>query len=144
MEKACIHSLIHSVFAEKTDKTLLQLIRYTFVGGLAFIVDFGTLYLLTNYLQIYYLISALIAFLLGLAINYLLSIKWVFDKRNVQNRKLEFILFMIIGVVGLGLNELFLWFLTDILLLYYLISKIVTSIIVYLWNFFARKFILFK
>jgi putative flippase GtrA len=135
---------IRSIFIGETNSTLLQLFRYTFVGGLAFIVDFGTLYLLTEYFKIYYLVSAGIAFIFGLTINYFLSVKWVFNSRAMENRLLEFLLFALIGLIGLGLNELFLWILTDILLIYYLLSKIITTVIVYFWNFFARKFLLFK
>jgi putative flippase GtrA len=131
-------------FKGKTNSTLLQLFRYTFVGGFAFIVDFGTLYILTEHFNIHYLASAGIAFIFGLTINYFLSVKWVFNNRAMGNRLLEFLLFTLIGLVGLGLNELFLWILTDILLIYYLISKIITTVIVYLWNFFARKIILFN
>lgn len=135
---------IQYIFKGKTNSTLLQLFRYTFVGGFAFIVDFGTLYILTEYFNIHYLVSAGIAFIFGLIINYFLSVKWVFNNRTMENRLLEFFLFTLIGIVGLGLNELFLWILTDILLIYYLLSKIITAIIVYLWNFFARKIILFN
>jgi|ERR1035437_6358962 putative flippase GtrA len=134
----------NSVFKGKTDNTLLQLFRYTFVGGFAFLVDFGTLFILTEYFYIHYLISAGIAFILGLVINYILSVKWVFNSRALENRWLEFLLFSLIGLVGLGLNELFLWILTDILLIYYLLSKIITTFIVYFWNFFARKVMLFN
>jgi putative flippase GtrA len=135
---------VQSIFIGETNSTLLQLFRYTFVGGVAFIADFGTLYILTEYFKIHYLISAGIAFILGLLINYFLSVKWVFNSRAMKNRMLEFLLFTLIGLIGLGLNELFLWILTDILLIYYLLSKIITTIIVYFWNFFARKFLLFK
>lgn len=138
------YSIIRSVIKEKTDNTFIQLIRYTFVGGLAFIIDFGTLFILTEYLNIHYLISAGIAFIFGLTINYLISTKWVFSKRAYKNRNLEFLLFAFIGLAGLGLNELFMWFFTDLLLIYYLVSKIITTLIVYLWNFFARKLILFN
>jgi putative flippase GtrA len=133
-----------SVFKGKTNNTLLQLIRYSFVGGFAFLVDFGTLAFLTEYFHIHYLVSAGIAFILGLIINYYLSVKWVFNTRAMENRWLEFLLFSLIGLVGLGLNELFLWILTDILFIYYLLSKIITTFIVYFWNFFARKVILFN
>ena len=135
---------IHLFFKEDTDNTFVQLIRYTFVGGFAFIIDFFSLYVLTEYLKIPYLLSAGFSFILGLISNYLLSIKWVFSNRQMQNRSLEFLLFALIGLVGLGLNELFLWICTELLLIYYLISKIITSLIVYFWNFFARKIILFN
>lgn len=133
-----------ALFTGKTDSTLIQLFRYTFVGGFAFLIDFGSLFLMTEYLNVHYLISAGIAFILGLITNYFLSIRWVFDSRKMNSKSLEFFLFTVIGLVGLGLNELFLWIFTELLLIYYLISKIITAILVYLWNFFARKYLLFK
>ena len=126
------------------NSTFIQFFRYTFVGGVAFIVDFGTLALLTEVFKMHYLLSAGIAFILGLTVNYILSISWVFNSRTVDNRLLEFVYFSVIGLIGLGLNELFLWILTDLFAIYYLLSKIITTIIVYFWNFFARKFILFN
>ncbi len=129
---------------DQTDRTKIQLFRYIFVGGIAFAVDFISLFVLTNYLGIYYLISAAIAFILGLFLNYFLSVKWVFKRRSVENRTFEFGIFAFIGIVGLGLNEVFIWFFTQDLQIYYLISKILASIIILFWNFFARKFILFR
>jgi len=137
-------SKIRSVFKGKTNNTLLQLFRYTFVGGFAFLVDFGTLFFLTEFFHIHYLVSAGIAFIFGLTINYFLSVLWVFSSRTMESRLLEFFLFALIGLIGLGLTELFLWILTDILLIYYLLSKIITTIVVYFWNFFVRKLILFN
>lgn len=138
------HAKIQSVFKGKTNNTLLQLLRYTFVGGFAFLVDFGTLFFLTEFFHIHYLVSAGIAFIFGLTINYFLSVLWVFSCRTMESRLLEFFLFALIGLVGLGLTELFLWILTDILLIYYLLSKIITTIVVYFWNFLARKLMLFN
>ena len=133
-----------ALFTEKTESTVVQLFRYTFVGGLAFIVDFGSLFILTEYLNLFYLISAGIAFILGLITNYALSVNWVFSNRTLDSKGMEFFLFTVIGLIGLGLNELLLWTLTDLLSIYYLFSKIITAIIIYLWNFFARKYLLFN
>lgn len=138
-----LQSLTISLFKGKTDATLIQLFRYTFVGGLAFLVDFGTLTLLTELAGVHYLVSAGWAFLLGLVTNYLLSIAWVFTNRRLGSRWLEFSIFGVIGLVGLGLNELIMWLLTEGLGLHYLGSKLVSTGFVYLWNFFARKYALF-
>lgn len=132
------------LLTKSTDKTGIQFFRYIFVGGVAFLVDFGSLYVLTDYVGIFYLISAAIAFILGLVINYLLSVNWVFNRRTLDNKTAEFSIFAIIGIVGLGLNELFIWFFTAELALFYLISKILAAIIILFWNFFARKLTLFK
>ena len=135
---------VHKILTSKTDKTGIQFFRYLFVGGAAFLVDLASLYILTDFFGIYYLISAAIAFLLGLVTNYILSISWVFNRRSLDNKTVEFSVFAIIGIIGLGLNELFIWLFTAELGIYYLLSKILAAIIILFWNFFARKITLFK
>lgn len=136
--------LINKIFLQPTNNSLIQLFRYCFVGGFAFIVDAGGLFVLTEYAGIYYLLSATISFILGLVVNYLLSTAWIFKKSKLSNLWTEFLIYSVIGVVGLGLNTLFLWLFTDCLHIYYMLSKIITAALVMLWNFFARKIILFK
>jgi len=134
---------MRNFFFNKSDKTSVQLFKYFFVGGIAYTVDFGSLFILTDLVKVHYLISAAIAFTLGLITNYSLSIVWVFSKRTLSNRRLEFIVFSIIGLVGLGLNEVIIWFFTEWIHFHYLISKIFSTVVVFFWNFFARKKILF-
>nr|WP_239058232.1 GtrA family protein [Bacteroides sp. 214] len=122
----------------------MQLVRYTFVGGFAFIIDFSLLWFFTEICHLHYLISATLSFLAGLITNFILSTKWVFNNSKVANKKLEFLLFGLIGAVGLGLNDLFMWLLTEYGNAHYLVSKIGVVFVVYLWNFFARKYLLYK
>lgn len=138
------YSKIKDLFKGETNNTSLQLFRYIFVGGSAFLVDFSIFFILTKYFHIHYLLSAGIGFIFGLMVNYILSIKWIFYNRAVEKRLLEFLFFALIGIIGLGLNELFIWIFTDLLLIYFLLSKLITAFIVYFWNFFARKFLLFN
>lgn len=133
-----------NLLLKKSDNTLVQLLRYTIVGGIAFLFDFGTLILLTEYLNVYYLISAAFAFMVGLTINYTLSIAWVFEKRTVKSKNLEFFIFLLIGAIGLGLNEFLIWLFTEILKFHYLFSKILSTTLVFFWNFVSRKIALFK
>jgi putative flippase GtrA len=57
---------------------------------------------------------------------------------------MEFLIFAVIGLVGLGLNEGIIWSFTDLAHFHYLISKIISAIVIFSWNFFARKRILFN
>lgn len=139
-----VDSKIRSFLFKKSDKTSVQLFKYFFVGGIAYTVDFGSLFILTDIFKVHYLISAAIAFTLGLITNYTLSIFWVFSKRTVANKRLEFVIFSIIGVIGLGLNEVIIWFFTETIHFHYLISKVFSTVVVFFWNFFARKKILFS
>jgi len=135
---------LKKIFLQTTNNTFLQLFRYVFVGGVAFIVDFGFLYVLTEYAHLHYLLSATLSFILGLVTNYSISKIWVFSENTIKKRWLEFVVFSLIGVVGLGFNNLFLWIFTDYCSIHYMLSKVLATIIVFFWNFLSRKFILFK
>jgi putative flippase GtrA len=122
----------------------IQLARYLVVGGVAFLADFAALAILTELLHVHYLLSAAIAFGLGMAVNYALSVRYVFKVRTVTNVRVEFLLFTVIGLVGLAMNELVLWIVTHSLHLYYLHSKLIATALVLGWNFSARKILLFS
>lgn len=139
-----VKETLNTLLKQQSERTIIQLFRYFFVGGAAFLVDFGSLFVLTDFFGVYYLISAAIAFILGLIVNYGLSISWVFNNRKLENSTLEFGVFSLIGIIGLGLNEIFIWFFTAEIGFYYLISKMISAVIVLFWNFFARKFVLFR
>jgi putative flippase GtrA len=55
----------------------------------------------------------------------------------------QFGVFALVGLVGLGLNELIMWALTDGAGLHYMLSKVGATVVIYLWNFFIRKMLLF-
>ena len=136
--------MLKKIFKDKSHNTLIQFFRYAIVGGIATGVDFGTYVLFTDVFSVYYLISNVIAFCTGLVTNYFLSVIWVFPVKLMKNKFLEFLVYGSIGAVGLGLNTLFLWFFTDILFIDDKISKIIAIALVVLWNFFARKYVLFR
>ena len=127
----------------KSQSTFFQLIRYGFVGGVAFVADYISLYAFTEYMGIPYLVSAAIAFIIGLTVNYVLSNLIVFTTHRLQNKWLEFAIFAIIGIIGLGLNEIIMYCASDIIGLHYMISKLISTALVFFWNFFARKLALF-
>ena len=139
-----ITDLFHKLFYCTTDKLLIQFVRYFFVGGFAFVVDFGLLYILTEYAGLHYLLSATLSFIAGLLVNYIISCLWVFNGSKFKNRLVEFLFFAAIGVVGLALNDTLIWLFTDCIGTHYMFSKIVAAAMVYLWNFFARKYLVFR
>jgi putative flippase GtrA len=121
-----------------------QFVRYVGVGGVAFAVDFSSLYVLTSLVGLHYLLSATIAFLLGLITNYLLCLLWVFDYRRLANRLHEFIVFGGIGIAGLFINNIMLYCLTEFIGTHYLISKLIAAGWILVFNFSLRRWMLFS
>ncbi len=123
---------------------LHEFIRYVAASAIALLIDTGSLFLMTSIFEVPYLISGAIAFTLGLAMVYVLSVVWVFENRVVRSRLAEFAAFALIGIIGLAMNEAILWLLTSAFGFYYLVSKIGSVAVVFTWNFFARKHLLFR
>ena len=119
-------------------KIIKQFIKYFGVGLLAAVVNITSLYILSSIFLINYLLANIISFILGLIINYLLSKKYVFKDKSL-NKILEFIIYGVIGVIGLGIDTLCLWLFTEKVNFYYMISKIISTGITFIWNFLARK-----
>ena len=131
--------LTNKLFVEKTDNILLQFFRFIFVGGTAILIDFFIYLSLVHFLNVNYLIAAAIAFFISVLANYYLSTSWVFNQSQIENRAVEFNLFLAISFVGLIFTEILLYIFTDMCSINYLWSKIFASILVLFWNFSARR-----
>lgn len=122
-----------------TENSLLQFGRYILVGGSAFIVDFGS-YCLLGLLGVHYLVAGVVSFIAGFAFNFSVSRLLIFkatvtEKANAK----ELLAVLLISLIGLILTEALLLVGTEIILMDYRASKIIASIIVLFWNYFARR-----
>ena len=120
------------------NKLLNQILKFGFVGGTAFVIDYVLLYFCTEFLHIHYLISSIISFTVSVIFNYILSIKWVFDVKKKQDVK-DFVIFIILSVIGLGINSLIMYVMVEKFGVYYMLSKIVSTAVVMVYNFITRK-----
>ena len=127
-----------------------ELFRYVVVGGIAFLVDAGILHLIKiSFSDWQYTLYVAVAagFIAGLIVNFTLSLLFVFKnaKEKTENKKVQtFIIFAIIGLIGLGLTELGMHIGAIMLGFHHLIVKVIVAGIVMLWNYFARKFLIFS
>lgn len=127
---------------KKISKLINQILRFGVVGGIAFVIDYSILYILTEFIGIASLISAAIAFSISVIFNYIASIKWVFDVNKKQTKK-DVIIFLGLSIIGLGINELIIYVGNNIGI-YYMISKLFSTFIVMVYNFITRKLFIEK
>lgn len=123
-------------------KLVNQLIKFGFVGGVAFLIDYSVLFICTEYFGIYYFISSVISFSVSVIFNYIASVLWVFDVDKKKSQIKNFIIFIVLSLVGLGINQLIMYFGVEKLKIYYMMTKIVATAIVMVFNFITRKLFL--
>lgn len=126
-----------------TNSGFNQLLKYGVVAVFAQLLDISTLYIMTSIVGVHYLIAGICGFSLSLILNYYLCKKWVFGVQGgITNTKA--LTFVGIALVGLALTTALLWLFTDVFGYYYLQSKVFAILIVFWWNFLARRQLIFN
>ena len=123
-------------------KLLAQFMKFGIVGVMAFVIDYGFMIFLTEVFGVPYLISTTVSFIVSVIFNYFASMRFVFKRKDDMSRKREFIIFVVLSVIGRVINDVFMWLMVDFLYIDYRISKIVVTFIVAVWNFVTRKIFL--
>ena len=139
------------------NRNLWEFLRYVIVGGISAVVDMAV-----NYCVLYFLLQATkddplpvalsvtAGFLVGLAVNYLLSSFFVFtsEEQQKQGKNLKaFLLYVLVGVIGYGLTVVLTLIGTRIIGedgIWYLLMTCVVKGLVLIWNYLGRKILVYK
>ena len=117
-----------------------QFLKFSIVGVIAFVIDFGLMVALTELAGLPPVVSAGVSYCVSTVFNYVASMRYVFAHREGLSRTREFIIFVTLSVIGLGLNEAIMWLggrlVGDE---WYMLTKVVATALVMFWNFFSRK-----
>ena len=123
-------------------KLMEQILRFGIVGVIAFVIDYAVLLLLTEVAEFHYLVSSAVAFLVSVIFNYILSITFVFETDKGKSKGTQFSLFAAMSAGGLGINQLMMWLLSDVMFIPYQLSKFFATAVVMVYNFVTRKLFL--
>lgn len=98
-------------------KLLKQILKFGVVGGLSFVIDFVIYTIVIKLIpgQYTYILAGVCGFTISLIFNYLASMAFVFERKENASRKQEFIIFLVLSLIGLVLNTILLWLYVDIL-----------------------------
>lgn len=116
-----------------------QFLRFTATGVTCFAIDFGLMVLLKECFAVHYLMASGISFCVATAVNYCISVKWVYFTKSKKMQPIAFTIFLILSAIGLFINQILMWLIVDKAGLNYMFSKLVSGIIVSFYNFFTRK-----
>lgn len=134
--------IFHIKVKKQTENLFVQIFKFIIVGGVATVIDFLSIFIFKEFLHIPVIISNTLSFIIATVYNYIASVRWVFDVDENKDKKKTFVTFIVFSVIGLILNDLIMWFTTDMFQIYYLIGKIIATCFVMIFNFITRKIFL--
>jgi len=118
---------------------VLQFFKFAFVGLIGTVVNIFILYILTEYFNIFYIISAFCAFLVAVTTNFIFDKIWTFNEKIYERIAKEYSTFFVVSLSALSVNIFFLWIFTEFLGIYYIISQIMAIGISLMINFIGNK-----
>ena len=136
---------------ERLTALAAEFLRYVLVGGIAFVADWGTLVIFREYLlnggsSWELALCTALGFVTGLVVNYVLSVLFVFrkaDNKSSGKSAGAFVVFALVGIVGLGLTELVMYIGVYLLKWNYKLTKVLVAGAVLVWNYLGRKILVF-
>jgi putative flippase GtrA len=127
-----------------TKELITKFFKFCVVGVIGTAVDFGVTALCKEILKIQKYVSNGIGFTLAATGNYLLNRNWTFvENKSHDYIAFEYVKFMIISIIGLGINTLILFLVSKKLKRGFYFSKVVATAVTMIWNFFANLLITF-
>ncbi len=126
----------------KLGKLIAQIVKFGIVGFIAFCIDYGIFLVLTYLFGVNYLAAAAISFLVSTIFNYTASMRYVFQGKETQTAMQQFTIFFVLSVIGLVLNQIFLWACVDICAIAEWAGKLIATALVMVYNFITRKIFL--
>jgi len=116
---------------------LFKFIKFAFVGTTGLIIDFGTTYLLKEKVKINKFIANAVGFSLAASSNYIWNRLWTFHSHNPEIF-FEYSSFIIVSLIGLGINTTVLWLLTRKSKRNFYLAKVIATFVTVIWNFSAN------
>jgi putative flippase GtrA len=121
-----------------------QFIKFSIIGVLNTIINLAVLYVCTDIFGIYYLISAIIAFMAAVTNSFVLNKTWTFNEKINQNAYSKYAKFFIISIIALAVNLVILYVLVEFFSIHYIIAQLIGIISNLIINFFGNKLWTFK
>jgi len=145
IQKNYKNNLIKQMLTFVIDKKK-ELILYLVFGVLTTVVNFVVYYVLTNPLNVYYLLSNLIAWVAAVLFAYFTNRVWVFDCKTstVKQMITQASLFFSARITSLLVDMGLMYALVSLLLIDDLISKVIVGVTVVIINYVLSKLIIFK
>jgi putative flippase GtrA len=113
------------------------------VGGIAAVVDISIFTIFAKLLGYNYIFIGAVSFTVATFVNYLLSIRFVFESCIRYSKRSEVVLVYVVSAVGLLMNLVVLYLCIGIFHVEKIVSKVIATGIVFFWNYFVRKYYVF-
>ena len=120
-----------------------QLLRFFISGGMAFFANIGVMYVLTDRLAVWYLVSSIFAFIGSFVVSFSMQKYWTFKNREADRMSQQLRMSLVLAVANLGINTVLMYLFVDYVHLHYLAAVVCSAGLIAIETYFIYKYIIF-
>ena len=139
-----ILSILKIKVSKEKRELLIQVVNFLIVGGIATIIDWLLYYVFYNYIKLSPLLANIISYTISTLYSYIVSVKYVFNVNKDNSKKKNFIIFVLLSIIGLLLSEGLIYLMVNIFNIHKMLAKVISTVIVMFFNFVSKKYFLEK
>ncbi len=121
-----------------------KIARYLIAGGTAAFTDLALLYIFTDFVHIWYVISVVLAFIIAFGVSFGLQKFWTFRDNSMDKIHKQGFIYLFVAVVSLIVNTYAVYLLVSMLHIHYIISQIIVSAAIAVVNYFVYNKLIFR
>ena len=119
------------------------LLKFSLIGIIGVVINFLITFLLKEYLKVNKYVSNSFGYLIAISFNFLANKFFTFKSDNSEIYD-EVIKFIIVTSIGILINHIVVYLLTEKKNMNFYFSKIAAVIVVFIWNFTLHSIFTFK
>lgn len=120
-----------------------QIVKFLIAGGSSTSVDLLIYYVLTYWVGLWYIASAISSFVIAFWISFGLMKFWTFRDRNTKKMLKQTYLYFFVAIINLGISTLLIYLFVDYIHIHKFVSKIIANATIAIESFFVYRYFIF-
>ncbi len=116
-----------------------RIVRFCIVGGFAVGIQWAVLYGLTEFIGVFYLLSAATAFIVSTGASFLLQKLWAFQNKEVEGAGRQLVFYFVMKGIFLALDVVLLDILVEVLHVWYMWAQMLLTVVFSIISYFLSE-----
>ncbi len=128
---------------KKYKSIALLIVRFLLAGGIGVATNLSVLYVLTEYVGLYYLVSVVAAFWCSFVVSFILQKYWTFQDASTTQVRRQALLYVSVAAINFCINVALMYLFVDKFHLWYVAAQAVASLLIAILSFFIYRYTIF-
>lgn len=121
-----------------------KFIKYFISGGTAAFVHLSLLFIFTDFLGLWYILSTSLGFLFAFLVSFYLQKFWTFRDKNREKEKKQMVVYFLVGVSNMFINAGGMYVLVDFFGIWFMLAQVIMNLSIAVSSFVIYNFIIFR